>query len=149
MLIYTRMIFKRPPITETAERTRIAARQKQPAAPAKSGVVQFEPFTVNIKSVPVHPLPSESNGSQIKGKTHFATVGIALELRDGDKKFKIDDAKPILMDKLLSHFGTKNFNEITTVQGRYLLRNDILDLVNEVVKDPLVTNVFFTQFIVQ
>jgi flagellar basal body-associated protein FliL len=73
------------------------------------------------------------------------------------------------MDYLLSLLGRKAFADLTTVQGRYLLRSQISEIVNQLVngemdeKDtpgkapqhhvgggaPLVTNVYFTQFIVQ
>ena len=148
-LAYTQILYKRPPITEEGERKRLAELHKKPPAKTAPGVMQFDPFTVNIRSVPTTPLPAEGTPSQIQGKTHFARAAITLELRDIEHKYKIDDVRPKILDALLTMFGNKQFNEITTVQGRYILRNEILDLVNETIKEPLVTNVFFTEFIVQ
>ena len=68
-------------------------------------------------------------------------------------KEELEANRPILLDGVLQILGKKDFNELTTVQGRYVLRTQILDLANEMSKrkgrDPLFTNVYFTHFIVQ
>ena len=104
---------------------------------------------MNIKSIPTVPLPAEGNSSQIQGKTHYARIGLTLELRNINEKGAVGENRPRILDELLTMLGNKQFNEISTVQGRYILRNEILDKINDMVKKPLVTNVFFTEFIVQ
>ena len=147
-LVYTRVLYHRPKITEEGERQRLAG-QKQTRLKSNSGLVQFDPFVVNIKSIPSVPLPAEGSATQIQGKTHFVRVAMTLEIRDVDHKYKIDDYRPKIMDQLLTLLGGKQFNEITNVQGRYVLRNEILDMVNTIIQEPLVTNVYFTEFITQ
>jgi flagellar basal body-associated protein FliL len=145
-LVYTRVLHKRPAITEGSERQRLAEALKRPLPSTATGLVQFEPFTVNIKALPVVSLPSEGTAA---GRTHFARVAMTLEIRDAQKKPKVEDSRAKIMDELLTMMGAKQFSDITTVQGRYILRNEILEKINLLVDEPLVMNVFFTEFIVQ
>ena len=154
--VYTRVLFKRPAITEEGERAKLAEAQARSKAPPVSGLVNFEPVTVNIKSTPTTPKPEiEAQPGEFTGKLHYATVAFSFEIRDISKKEDIEALRPILLDRILSMMGRKNFEELTTVQGRYVLRTQILDLVNNLLKaeskdrDNAVTNVFFNQFIVQ
>lgn len=149
VLVYTRVLFKRPPITEEGERQRISQRKTQVQSPFKPGILQLEPVTVNIRAFPTGPLPAEGKTSQMQGKIHFVKANIALELRNIDEKAKVDDVRAVIMDKLLTLIGNKSFDEVTTVQGRYILRNDIMEMINKVIKEPLIINVFFSEFVVQ
>ncbi len=159
LLVYTKIIHKRPPITEASERARLAAKLQQHTPSTQTGTVVFESVTVNIRSTPNEPKPADGTSNQIKGKLHYATVGFALEIRDEAKKEKIESIRAMIMDQLLGVLGRKSFNDLTSVQGRYLLRNQILETANQLIAkndknqksniDPLVTNVFFTNFIVQ
>lgn len=159
-LAYTKLVHKKPPITEASERARLAAKMRVQTPQSQSGTIVFESVTVNIRTNPNEPKPAPGTANQIKGKLHYATVGFALEVRDEAKKEKVEGVRPVLIDNVLSMLGRKSFNELTTVQGRYLLRNQILDTANKLIAkneekqkakrpDPLVTNVFFTNFIVQ
>lgn len=155
ILAYTRVLYKRPAITEGGERERLAAESTKPApiTSATPGVIPFEAVTINIQPAPGNP-KSEDTVRQIQGKLHYATLAFSLEVRDIGQKEQIDQIKPILMDRILTMMGKKPFHELTTVQGRYLVRSQILDMTNELLKKKpgeasLVTEVFFTQFVVQ
>ena len=158
LMIYTRLIYKRPAITENAERVRIAAAHASPKPTDAPGLIAFEPITVNIEPTPSQPMPAEGSPQQIQGKLHYVTVGFALEVRDKAQADRIEALRAILVDRMLSMLGRKGFHELITVQGRYVLRTQILELANELAsrdapgpgaKDALVSNVFFTHFTVQ
>lgn len=157
-MAYSKLIFKRPVITEESERARIAAEQAKPKAPVIPGTVTFEPFTVNISPTPGQAKPADGTTEQIQGKLHYATVGFALEITDIARKSELETVRPIIMDRLLAALGRKAYHELTTVQGRYIVRTQIIELVNEALRKAggaptagpdLVTNVYFTQFVVQ
>jgi flagellar basal body-associated protein FliL len=159
-MAYTKIVFKRPPITETTERKRLAEAPKTVEA-NKPGVVMFDPLVVNIRAYPDAPKPADGTARQIEGKLHYAQIGFGLEVRSEDRKGEIETLRPIIVDKIISLLGRKAFHDLTTIQGRYLVRQQILDLVNEVIaaaktpegeepiKETLVTNVFFTHFFAQ
>lgn len=166
-LTYSRVLYKRPRLTESNERARLQMLHASPTPDPIPGSMSFDPFTVNIAGTPDAPKPAPGTSAQIQGKLHYATVGFSLELRDMRKKDAIEALRPVIMDKILSILGRKQFTEISSVQGRYVLKTQILDLVNQLtearlsaesagkttaailLKDPPITNVFFTQFTVQ
>ncbi len=152
---YVFLIYKRPAITEQGEREKVAALRASPRPPPAPGYMNFEPITVNITPVPATPRPAEGTAQQIQGKLHYATVAFTLEIRDTSRQEELEKLRPIIVDNLLAMVGKRTFNELVTVQGRYVLRTQIQDTTNRLLvatrpgSKPLVTNVFFTEFTVQ
>lgn len=158
MFVYVKLIFKRPQITESLERLKIEEAKKKKAALAGQGpavLINFEPVTINIKATAQQLKQIEGTQAGLEGQMHYATVGFALEIRDESKKDMIEKFRPIILDKVLAIVGRKDYNELITVQGRYLLRAQIQDLTNELAsagtgqKEAFVTNVYLSQFQVQ
>lgn len=152
-VLYTRLLYKRPAITEEKERERIATTKASPK-PDLSGSIAFESITVNIEPIPAGIKADPGNPMKLQGKLHYATVAFSIDVRDMGQKTQIETVKPIFMDRLLSLMGKKTFMELTTVQGRYLLRTQLLDIANELLPQPdgslpLVSDLYFTQFVVQ
>jgi flagellar basal body-associated protein FliL len=124
----------------------------------------FDPTTINIASSPEAPKPADGTQTQLGGKLHYATVGFALEIEDADKKADVETIRPQITDHFLTLMGKKQFHELTSVQGRYILKSQVLEIANQLwakrqsaggntpdapAGDPLFTNLYFTQFIVQ
>jgi flagellar basal body-associated protein FliL len=155
-VFYTKVLFKRPEITESAERDRLADSARKARAAAMPGLVHFEPTTANIQPANPPAPPTAGGTSSGRIKLHYVTLGFSLEVTDIARKDEIEELKPRIMDQLLSLLGRKAFSELTTVQGRYLLRSQVAAIVNKLAgaeasdsHAPLVTNVFFNHFIVQ
>jgi len=154
---YSKLVYKRPVITEHSERARLAKGHASPTPAAIPGSMVFEAITVNIESSPAAPKAADGTNAQIEGKYHYATVGFVLEIRDAERKAELEEARALILDKFLSLIGRKNFRELATVQGRYLLKTQLIDSINQIAKDrspegrkeALVTNLFFSQFIIQ
>ena len=159
VLAYTRLLYQRPQITEDGEREKIALMKAAPAAAVHTGFETFEPLTINISPSPPNPKPADGTASQIQGKLHYATIGFSLELRDIAHKDEIEAIKPLIIDQFLALVGRKQFHELTSVQGRYVLKTQLIEIVNNFAAKrrppdqadpgPVVINLFFTQFIVQ
>lgn len=157
LLTYSKLYFKRPPITEESERARLAEVHASPTPPPEPGYVNLEPLTVNISSNPTNPKPADGTSAQLQGKLHYVTVGISLEIRDKNQEDLIEEGKPYIIDKMISILGKKQFHELNQVQGRYILHTQIIDAVNQLInslspkpsKEGLITHVYFTQFFVQ
>jgi len=155
VLLYTKVIYQRPPITEGGERARLATSPHLNSTAPTPGIMNFGPVSVNIASYPNEPKAADGTATQIQGKLHYAQLSFALEIRDQKWIDQVEPLRPILTDRILATIGKKNYTELTTVQGRYVLKTQILDLANEVslkelkTKDVPVTNVFFSEFIVQ
>ncbi len=141
-LVYTRMMFKRPPITEHAERQKLAEKYQGPPKESDLEIIPFKQITANIASVPAEPGKPE-------GKLHYATIGYALEVRNLEESYAIENVKTQFNDALLQLLGKKNYSDLTSVHGRFLLRSEIIQLANRLIEKPIITNVYFTHFIVQ
>jgi flagellar basal body-associated protein FliL len=162
-LAYTKLVFKRPKITEETERAHIEKlKAEAPSKPFMPATVVFDQTTINIASSPEAPKPVDGTQTQLGGKLHYATVGFALEIEDGDKKTDVETLRPLITDHFLTLMGKKQFHELTSVQGRYILKSQVLEIANQLwakrqgkgddgaqAGDPLFTNLYFTQFIVQ
>jgi flagellar basal body-associated protein FliL len=154
---YSNYIFKRPPITEDGERDRLAEAKESVTPPALPGFVSFDPVTINIEPIPGHPSGEGESHRQINGKLHYATVGFSLEIRDKNLQELVEAVRPQVIDKVIQILGKKTYQEIVTAQGRYILHAQIMDFANHLIthhsikpmRESLVTNVYFTQFIVQ
>lgn len=158
VLYYTRMAFKRPPITEVGERNRLSVEHEKPKAATKTGVIPFDVVTVNIRANPAKPGLAEGTSHQVEGKLHYASVAFTLEILDEARAGQINDIKPLLMDRFLQLLGNKAFHDLNTVQGRYVLRSQIQDMANDLIKErgrtpedqaQLVSQVYLTHFTVQ
>lgn len=157
VLVYTRIIFKRPAITEEDERTKLANLKIKRKTTTTTATIVFEAFTANIVSVPAQPKADPNSPQQLQGKMHYATVAFSLEILDERKKDAIENLRPYILDKLLNILGHKTFQEMTNVQGRYVLRNEIIDAINHMTVKAgltdenmnLISNLHFTQFVVQ
>lgn len=149
-IVYTRIIFKRPVITESGERERLAQSKKdETLSNQERGLIHFKPMTLNIAN-PASRSPSDTaTGPTPEGKLHYATVGFSLEVKSTDQEAALDNAKDIFMDRLLQLFSKKTFEDITSVHGRFILRSEIVALANSLLKVPVVTNVYFSQLTVQ
>ena len=160
-LYYFRVLYKRPAITETAEREHIEKTFQKKKENTTYPTIKFEPITINIESSATEPKGVVKIARRNQGKLHYATVAFSLEIVEEERKHEIERINSRIIDKVISILGRKSYNELTTVQGRYLLRTQLTDSINEMVfqagkslnhsydEDPLVTNVYFSQFVVQ
>jgi flagellar basal body-associated protein FliL len=158
-LVYTRLMFKRPQITEEGERARLEQLKAAPKPEMKSGYVTLDPLTINISPSPPQPKPADGTQTQLQGKLHYATIGYSLVLRDIGRKDEVDAIKPLITDQFLGTVGRKQFHELTSVQGRYVLKTQMIEIINGLAAKrvdaskpdpgPLVTDLYFNQFIVQ
>lgn len=145
-LVYTRIMFKRPPITETGERTRLLEKANHPQVQIEeeTGMVEVKPFTFNIPNPPTNP-----NEDSDHKKSRFANIGFSIEIRDANDSDRFEGIRPQFMDEMLQLLGKKSFFELASVQGRFIIRTQILELVNKMMKEEYATNVYFTKLLVQ
>jgi len=156
VLVYTQILYKRPVITENVEREKIVQEFSKKPTEMKKVIVSFEPIQANLKPTPI--------GVQVPGgppqqmKAHFLNTTLAMELLDGDCESTVKGRLPKFLDQLLRELGDTSVDELSTVQGRFLLRSKIAGMMNDLVREekklpptstPIVTSVYFSDFVVQ
>ena len=156
VLVYTKILYKRPKMTEAVEREKVVEEFSKKPEDMKKVQVTLDPLTANLKPTPI--------GVQVPGgppqqmKAHTLAVGLVLEVIDTEFESVVKDRQPKFLDALLRELGTTSVDELSSVQGRFLLRSKIAGIMNDLVREekklppsspPVVTNIYFTDFIVQ
>lgn len=154
LAVYTKLLYKRPPVTEEASREEIEKAEAKKSAPltGQKSLVKFEPIQANLK--PSQIGPTVPGGPPPQYKPHFLTMAIAMELQDSSFEPQVKEATPKFLDTLLQVLGQTTVDELATVQGRFILRSRMTGIMNELVmkakdESPVVTNVYFSDFVVQ
>jgi flagellar basal body-associated protein FliL len=142
LFVYTKMIYKRPPITEAQQRKRLSSTQQKVEVVhnQKKGIVPLDAITANLDPY---------TGPDGKQKLHYVSVSLSVEIRDEKEVHKFEEIKPIVLDQILQQLGKKKFEDLNQVQGRYLFRSAIIDATNAYLKEPVITEVYFTDFLLQ
>ncbi len=87
---------------------------------------------------------SASNGRR------YLKAKINLEAKDADVRKKIESKQVQIKDRLISILSSKTLEEIDGLEGQEVLRNEIKDAVDVIVKvEGGVLQVYFTEFVVQ
>jgi flagellar FliL protein len=106
-----------------------------PAAPAKPQTQMFplDPFIVNLV---------DDQGIR------YMKLQIQLELKDVDP-LSMDREIPKIRDSLVVLFSSKRFDEISTMEGKARLREEILYRLDRILGAGKAEAVYFTDFVVQ
>jgi flagellar FliL protein len=141
MLVYGKLLFKRPAITEGGETERLKKKFEKPKADGPPGTLAFTPVTINLA-------PPEA-GTGGENKIHYATLAFAISTIDAAAAQKLESVRPLLQDRMISMVSKRSYQDLTSVQGRYLLRTQLREAANQIAKEALATDVYFTEFVVQ
>jgi len=82
-------------------------------------------------------------------ENRFLKTTLTLELDNDDVKDELDKRLAQIRDIILLHLSTKRFADVRTVDGKYILREELLDQLNNILITGKIKNVYFTEFIVQ
>lgn len=140
LFVYTKLVFKRPAITEEQERAKLVQAEKKPTAEGKHVMIPIDAITVNLD-----PYLGEDG----KQKIHYATLALTFEVRSKAEATALNRVMPVVMDKVIQNLGKKRFEDLNQVQGRYLFRSQIIDAANEYLGKPTVAEVYFSEFLLQ
>jgi len=96
-------------------------------------VVAMKPMVVNVQG----------------GGGRFLKVNIELKTGNKDAATEILKRMGQVRDQLISTLTTKRANEISTVEGKRKLKQEIIRKTNRIIKSGKVKKVFFTDFVMQ
>lgn len=106
-------------------------------AAAHSGmgpVFAMEPFTVNLAD---------------QGRARYIKLVLQAEMETQAAADQLEGVKPKVRDSVLMLLSSKTAAEVTSVEGKETLRNEIIRRLNSFVTQGKVTEVYFTEFVVQ
>ncbi|RLB74218.1 MAG: flagellar basal body protein FliL [Deltaproteobacteria bacterium] len=124
-------LLRTPPPT-AAELAEIEAAKKP--EPVILPVFALKPFVVNLAD---------------KKSRRYLKVTMKLELSNEDLLEEVDKRRAQLRDVVLTLLSSKTAAEIGTLEGKFLLRQDIIKRVNVNLVSGKVTKVYWEEFVVQ
>jgi flagellar FliL protein len=84
-----------------------------------------------------------------KGGNRYLRVTMDLELGNAELESEINKRLPQVRDSILMILPTKRFEDISTVQGKTALRDEMLATINGYLAQGKITNIYFKEFVVQ
>ena len=83
------------------------------------------------------------------GGNRYLRVTMDLELGNSELETEIDKRLPQVRDSILMILPTKRFEDISTVQGKTALRDEILATINGYLVQGKIAKIYFKEFVVQ
>ena len=83
------------------------------------------------------------------GRSRYLRVTMDLELANSSDTGKLTERLPQIRDSILMILPAKQFDDIASMEGKMALRDEILAKLNSLFGNNVVTNIFFTEFVVQ
>lgn len=103
---------------------------KQPLGP----IFSLETFIVNLAD---------------KGGKRYLRVTMDLELGNPELEAELTKRLPQVRDSVLMILPSKRFEDISSVEGKMALRDEILDVLNGFLTQGQVSKIYFKEFVVQ
>jgi flagellar protein FliL len=79
----------------------------------------------------------------------YLKVGVLLGLKDPLQAPYLDEYKPLLNDAALMLLSSKTYSELATVEGKIVLKQELISRMNQILGRPAVQTIYFSEFVVQ
>jgi len=133
-LVYSStMAWESPKITEEA----LSAEMSSTSEDARYApyIFTMDKFTVNLDGEPKRSIRLE--------------ISLQMLGKEGYEEIMSPDSRAIARDKIVRVLNDKNFNDLESIQGKLFLKDTIAMEVNSILKEGVVKDVFFSDFVVQ
>jgi flagellar FliL protein len=102
-----------------------------------------------VKIGPIHPLDTFIVNLADEGGSRYLRVTMNLELKDEDAVGLVQERLPLIRNGVLMLVPAKKYADISSVEGKDVLRNELVEKLNSFLKPDSVTNIYFTEFVIQ
>lgn len=79
----------------------------------------------------------------------YVSMDIELELISPDVAKEVEAQNARIRDALILLLSSKTYTELSTQEGKHILRNEILDRINQILNGPKVVRVYYINLIIQ
>ena len=87
--------------------------------------------------------PSDSNGRR------FAVFEVVMEYEDPEITPQIKNYEPVIKDRFLRYFRERTVNELASIATMDSSKHVLTGIANNVLGKPVISNIYFTQFVLQ
>ncbi len=84
-----------------------------------------------------------------QARNRYLRVTMDLELIEAMDAAKLTERLPQVRDSILMILPSKRFEDIASMEGKTALRDEIIAKLNSLYPKKVVSNIFFTEFVVQ
>lgn len=98
---------------------------------------------------PVYSLDAFIVNLSDKGGARYLRTTMDLELSSEKTTSEIEKRLPQIRDAILTIVPAKTSKDINTIEGKTALRDEIIESLNSFIKNGQITNIYFTEFVVQ
>ena len=127
----------RAPADPKAAEAAAAAEKLEPHTPEDAGIVGFEPFVANLAD---------------EGGTRFLRASLKLVVAGADTAKEVEEnavERAQLQSAILEILTVHTAEQLVTPEGKAALKKEILEKTGHVLHSARVTDVLFTEFVVQ
>lgn len=110
---------------------------------------ELDEFIESLRQNPVMYKMSPINTNLGGVPRRMIRLEINLEMLDEEGFEEVVDMGAETKDSILRIINAKSFDEVETLQGKLLLKNQIIAQVNGFLKKGVVKNIYFSDFVVQ
>jgi flagellar FliL protein len=111
-----------------------AAQDQQVQTPALGTLFPLDTFIVNLAD---------------QERSRYLRVTMDLELAAPTDAEKLNQRLPQVRDRILMLLPSKRFADIASMEGKTALRDEIIGKLNGLFPENVITNIFFSEFVVQ
>lgn len=129
-------------------KTKKAADEK--AAQKTGTVYSLEPLVVELAGRYLNVTKvEEGKRPQIGTRKKYLRIGVDLELKDETAAKELEKQLDQIRDAIREIASSKKVKDIENVEGKTALSHEIADKLNIILQKHIVTNAFFSEFIIQ
>ena len=118
------------------------------ATPAEASIQEEEEAPTETIGV-TYPLDTFIVNLAEEGGNRYLRVTMELELSEETLKTEVEQRLPQVRDAMLMILPTKKVADIGTVEGKTALRGEVIERLNGILTGGEVTNIYFTEFVIQ
>jgi len=98
---------------------------------------------------PMHSLDTFIVNLADQGGRRYLRVTMDMELKNQENSDELMKRIPQIRDAVLKLLPTKSMKDIHSVAGKNALRDEIISKLNSLLKKEIITNIYFTEFVIQ
>ncbi|MGF1670601.1 MAG: flagellar basal body-associated protein FliL [Balneolaceae bacterium] len=87
--------------------------------------------------------PANSNGER------YLILSLAFEMNNSNDVSRADKMSVEIIDKVNSHLIQKTVRELSSVENRVTIKNELINEVNDLLERKAVRNLFITKYVIQ
>jgi len=114
---------------------------------AEAELTEEEAAEAEIK--PLYPLDAFIVNLSDQGGKRYLRVTMQLEMASEEIEEDIEKRLPHLRNSILMILPSKSYKDVNTAEGKTALRDEIMADLNAVLNKEGITNLYFTEFVVQ